>query len=70
VRIFNKYSKEYITLKVPTYVNKQIIVNKKPIVSIDPGENIFVTYYSPEQYGVFGSNMRNYLLGKQKKIKN
>lgn len=67
--IFDKYDKEYITLKVPTYVNKIITENKKPLVSLDPGENIFITYYSPEQYGVFGHDMRYFLLHEREKIK-
>lgn len=67
--IFNKYDKEHITLKVPTYINKIIKENKKPVVSLDPGENIFMTYYSPEQYGVFGTQMRYFLLREREKIK-
>lgn len=67
--IFDKYDKEHIILKVPTYVDKIIKENKKPLVSLDPGENIFITYYSPEQYGVFGYDMRYFLLREREKIK-
>ena len=45
------------------------IKNKKEIVAIDPGEKIFGSYYSINEIGNLGKNMRGVILKIQSKIK-
>jgi putative transposase len=42
--------------------------NKMQICAIDPGEKIFMTYFSPEQIGKIGVNMREKILKLHKRI--
>jgi putative transposase len=44
--------------------------NRKEIVAIDPGEKIFCSYYSINETGNLGKDMRIYILKTQQKIKN
>ena len=46
------------------------IENRKEIVALDPGEKIFLSYYSNNEIGNIGNNMRIFILKQQKKIKN
>jgi putative transposase len=59
---FYLYAPQYIVCKPSTK-------NKKPICAIDPGEKIFATYYSLDDYGFIGDNVRPSLLKIQERIK-
>jgi transposase len=56
-------------LKVPYYTTLSNISGRKKVVSVDPGEKIFMSYYSPEQSGHIGYDIRKPILNEQKKIK-
>ena len=56
-------------LKVPYYTAPSNISARKKVVSVDPGEKIFMSYYSPEQSGHIGYDIRKPILNEQKKIK-
>ena len=43
--------------------------NRKEIVALDPGEKTFMTYYSVNEHGKFGDNMRDRILHLQGRIK-
>ena len=45
------------------------IDNRKELVACDPGEKTFITYYSINEYGNIGDNMRMRILELQRKIK-
>ena len=51
--------------------SKQIkdIKKRKEVVSLDPGEKIFMSYYSVNEIGNLGKNMRGYITNQQKNIK-
>lgn len=61
--ILNKYY-----LSIPQYIEKNIIQNKKPIVSLDPGEKNFMTYYSIDETGNIGKDIRIPILKLRSKI--
>jgi putative transposase len=62
-KILNCYN-----LLIPTKINIKHIVNKKPIVALDPGEKIFMSYYSLNGYGHLGKDMRISILKERDKI--
>jgi putative transposase len=66
--IYDKVNKQYY-LSIPYY--KKIIKsdNKIRVVSIDPGEKIFVSFFSEINYGHIGKNIRNKILPIEKKIR-
>jgi putative transposase len=66
--IYDAVRKRY-TLNIPYYSNRSIQQNKKTIVALDPGEKIFMTYYSPEQSGYIGNNIRIQILEEERKIR-
>ena len=53
---------------VPQYIQPKLINNRKPIVSLDPGEKHFMTYYSLTESGNIGSDMRTNFLSIRDKI--
>ena len=61
------YDKFY--LYVPQYKEKKEILNREPIISIDPGEKIPMAYYALKETGKIGQNTRLKILQKQKEIK-
>lgn len=63
-RYFNKYY-----LKCPMYAPKKEVLNRKDIVALDPGEKIFMTYYSLNDSGMIGFDIRKKILMYQTKIK-
>ena len=48
---------------------ERIIKNRNEVVALDPGEKIFQTYFSDNEYGKIGDNMRVRISKIQKKIK-
>ena len=59
--IFDKVLKRYY-LYVPMFFEKKISENKRPFVSIDPGEKNFIAYYSLNEFGKLGMDMRKPIL--------
>jgi putative transposase len=66
--IYDKKHKQFI-LKCPIYRNKINVHNRHSIVALDPGEKIFMSYYSLNNCGHIGDNLRKKLLHYQTKIK-
>ncbi len=57
-------------LYVPQYMDcKPTDINKQPIVALDPGEKVFMTYYSLNDYGFIGNDIRIPILKIEMKIK-
>ena len=66
--VYDKITKKFI-LYMPIYKNKKHIINRNEIVALDPGEKIFQTYYSPNECGKIGENIKLIILKYQDKIK-
>ena len=66
--VFNKYLNKYY-LKCPIYIAVKDIENRKETVALDPGERIFMTYYSFNDCGMIGYDIRNKILNYHIKIK-
>lgn len=66
--IHDKENDEYF-LSIPYYQKIIKSDNKINIVSIDPGEKIFASFYSEKNYGHIGKNIRNKILPIEKKIR-
>lgn len=66
--IFDKYLNKYY-LKCPMYIDVKEISDRKETVALDPGEKIFISYYSFNDCGMIGYNIRNKILKYQIKIK-
>lgn len=66
--VYDSVLKRY-TLNIPYYASRQLTAGKKLIVALDPGEKIFMTYYSPQQSGYIGNNIRLQILEEEKKIR-
>jgi hypothetical protein len=56
-------------LFIPQYKTKKIIDDRKEVVSIDPGEKNFITFYSNEDCGNLGKDIRKPILEIEKKIR-
>ncbi len=66
---YDRTSKKFY-LYVPQYVDcKQTDINKQPVCGLDPGEKVFMTYYSLDDYGFIGNDIRAPILKIQDKIK-
>jgi len=65
---YDKILKKYY-IYIPLIKNLKDIKNRKKIVALDPGEKTFMTYFSNEEYGKLGDNMRIKILNIQKNIK-
>ena len=65
------YDKRLNSYYLYVVINKEYknIKNRKEIVALDPGEKIFLSYYSNNEIGNIGSNMRVFILKQQRKIK-
>lgn len=66
--VYDKYLNKYY-LKCPMYVDITPIENRKKIVALDPGEKIFMSYYSFNDCGMIGVDIRTKILKYQTKIK-
>jgi len=66
--VYDKITKKFI-LYMPIYKDKKNIHNRNEIVALDPGEKIFQTYYSADECGKIGDNIRLIILKYQDKIK-
>jgi transposase len=65
--VFDKVLKRYY-LYVPIFFEKKITENKRPFVSIDPGEKNFIAYYSLDEFGKLGMDMRKPILNIRSQI--
>ena len=50
-------------------INKKKIKNRKKIAALDPGENIFIAYYSEGKFGKIGKGIRKKILAEEGKIR-
>jgi IS605 OrfB family transposase len=68
--IYDKLTDKYL-LKIPYIVkcNETLKENRDEVVSLDPGEKIFMTYYSLDKCGRLGHDIRISILEKEKKIR-
>lgn len=66
--IYDKREKTYF-LCIPQWEIKEVKKTKLRVVSLDPGEKIFMSYFSEIGYGHIGINMRNDILKIEKKIR-
>lgn len=66
--IYDKITKKFF-LKCPQYFNLKEVTNRKEIVALDPGEKIFMTYYSLNNSGMIGYNIKNKILKYESKIR-
>lgn len=60
----NRY--ELITI---IYKEKQLIENRAKVVALDPGEKIFMAYFSENSFGKIGDNIREKILHEEKEIR-
>ena len=66
---YNKPTKNFY-LYIPQYiVCKQPDNNRKPVCGLDPGEKVFMAYFSLDHYGLIGNDIRKRILEIQSKIK-
>jgi len=67
--IYDKLYKNYY-IAIPYYIEvKENETKNIKVVSIDPGEKIFASFYSEHNYGDIGKNIRNKILPIEKKIR-
>jgi len=64
---FDKKFKKYYLI-IPEYYDMKEIYDRKPIISLDPGEKNFMSYYSLTEYGKIGIDMRKPILRLRNKI--
>lgn len=55
---------------IPQYIQHKLITDRKDIVAIDPGEKVPFTYYSLNECGFIGDDIRVLILKKENKIRN
>jgi putative transposase len=66
--IYDKITNKFF-IKCPQYFNLQSVINRKEIVALDPGEKIFITYYSLNDSGMIGYDIKNKILKYESKIR-
>ncbi len=66
---YDRTSKKFY-LYIPQYIDcKPTDVTKQPIAALDPGEKVFMTYFSLNDYGFIGNDIRIPILKIEEKIK-
>jgi transposase len=66
--IYDSFTNEYF-LNIPYYSSKKEVQNQKDVVALDPGEKIFMTYYSLDECGTIGKDIRLPILKEEAKIR-
>jgi putative transposase len=66
--IYDKITNKFF-IKCPQYFNLQSVTDRKEIVALDPGEKIFMTYYSLNDSGMIGYDIKNKILKYESKIR-
>jgi len=64
----NKKNGEYY-LFIPQYIKGRQLNDRDPIVSLDPGEKCFLTFYGMDHAGMIGNDIRKKILDLEKQIK-
>ena len=65
---YDKVSNNFY-LYIPQYIKNQVIANRNKICAIDPGEKVPFTYYSLNDYGFIGNDIRVRILKNEAKIR-
>ena len=65
---YDNQTKQY-WLHLPSYRLIKVLNDRKKIVALDPGEKIFMAYFSESDYGTIGDNIRIPILEYEKKIR-
>jgi len=65
--VYNKNKDRYY-IKLPILIDTKIIKKRSSICALDPGEKVFITYYSTKDAGFIGEDMRKILLKIRSKI--
>ncbi len=66
--IYDSFTDEYF-LNIPYYTSIKEIQDQKDVVALDPGEKIFMTYYSLDECGTIGKDIRLPILKEEAKIR-
>ena len=63
------YKNNKCFLFIPQYISGKIVSDRKKIVSLDPGESTFMTFYSLDHMGMIGKDLRHKILIIESKIR-
>lgn len=66
--IYDKRLNRYY-LKCPFYFDPKVIKNREKLVALDPGEKVFMTYYSENNCGMIGHDIRKNILVYEGRIR-
>jgi transposase len=66
--VYDSLTSRY-TLKIPYYTRQIQVSNRNQVVALDPGEKVFMTYYSPQECGRIGNDIRVPLLKEETRIR-
>lgn len=67
-RLFYHAKTDIFTLMIPTDINCKTINNREDIVSLDPGEKKFISFFGLNSYGYIGKDIRKPILKLRNKI--
>jgi transposase len=65
--VYDKYKRKFY-LHAPILVEKKIVENKKPLISLDPGEKNFLFGYAMDHYFKIGENVREGIRKRLEKV--
>ena len=68
-RLIYDYDDKRFYLFIPRYYDISQIKHPNEIVALDPGEKIFMSYYSLKNYGFIGNDIRKPILKIEKRIR-